>query len=380
MRADAPVGIVGGYGAVGRAAARLLKAWRVGPLRIGGRRVDLARRFVQDELGPIASPAAVDVEDPADLAEFCTGCRVVVNCTGPSYRLVDRVALAAFAAGADYVDPGGDAPVHRRLVGVDLASAGRTAVLTAGLMPGLTGLLPVWLSRQGFDRATRLTAYVGLVDHLTPAGAGDYLLSLGDGHGEAQAAWRNGARVSRALEPLTEVELPMFPGRVTAYPYLSAESERLARSLGLDEVRWYNVFDGGGQILAALSRLRGAMVGEGDLDVAAAKLVQAAELDLFGRTPYQLLVFQLDGEADHRPRIRTLVMRGNDTYGLTGAVTAIAVAAVLNGEVAPGLYFAADALDPGTVVERLRSVPAVRTLKIMEGPAEGDHEVEEGAV
>jgi hypothetical protein len=374
-----PIGVVGAYGAVGRAVTRQLHDWGAGPLRIGGRREQPAFELAAEVLGGAGETVAVDARDPASLAAFCDGCGVVVNCAGPSYQLLDVVARAALAAGADYVDPGGDLPVHERLAGADLAGRGRSAVLTAGLMPGLTGLLPEWLARTAFDEVRSLTAYVGLVDRLTPAGAGDYLLSLGGGHGVAQAAWRRGARVARALDPVPDAALPFFPGRVSAYPFLSTEAERLATSLTLEELSWYNVFDGGGRLLGALGRLTSAMVGEADLDAAGKELVQAAELDLFGREPYQLLLFQLDGVAGGEPRTRTLLLRGTDTYELTGFVAAVAAVAIRDGQVLPGLYYATEALDAADVVARLRRVPAVAAFEVLDGPIAGDDD-EEGAL
>jgi hypothetical protein len=377
---DPLIGVVGGYGAVGGAAAAMLAAEGVGRLRIGGRRREEAQRFVTTELAGTGEAIEVDVENPESLARFCAGCTVVVNAAGPSYRILDRVARAAFTAGADYVDPGGDDPVHQRLSAALAASPGRTAVLNAGVMPGLTAVLPRWLAGQGFERCDRLIAYVALIDHMTPAGAGDYLLSLGGGFGEAHAAWINGRRVSGALVPLSQIELPFFSGRITAFPFLSTETERLAREMGLVEIRWYNVFDEAAHVLAALGRLQGAMTGEGDLAAAAAVLTQAAELDLFGRVPYQLLVFQLEGQAAGRRVSRAAVLRAANTYRLTGAVTARAVLAILRGHIRPGVHFAAAALDPDMLVGQLRRHPAVSMLDLIDGLPELADTMEEGAV
>jgi hypothetical protein len=276
------------------------------------------------------------------------------------------------------VDPGGDEPVHRRLAPRDLAREGFAAVLNAGLMPGLTGLLPVWLARD-FDKVSGLVVHVGLVDRLTPAGAGDYLLSLGGGHGEARAAWRHGRRVLRALETLADVELPFFPGRVAAYPYLSVEAERMAAGLALCDLTWYNIFDGGGHMSAALGRLQGAMAGIGNLDAASAELSRAAALDLFGRDPYQRLVFRLDGHRDGEPRSRTLVLRGTDTYGLTGGMTAMVTRAVLAGTIPAGLAYPVDVLAPDVVVAGLPQLPGFAGMEILDGVPERP-EFEEGEV
>ncbi|MEU5695816.1 saccharopine dehydrogenase NADP-binding domain-containing protein [Actinosynnema sp. NPDC020468] len=357
------IGVLGASGGVGRAATRVLAGWNVGPLRLGGRVPPTA---LAAELG--AEAVQVDLTDPVALHDFCAGCAVVLNCAGPSYRHLDTVARAALAAGAHYVDPGGDEPVHRALAGVEPT---RAVVLDAGLVPGLTAVLPRWLAADLVEPVA-LTAHVGLVDRLTPAGAGDYLLSLGGGHGEARAAWRDGRRVSGALSPSDDVDLPFFPGRVTTYPYLSREAERTAAALRLAEADWYTVFDGAGHLSAALGRLQAAMTGAADLDAAAAELIGAADLDLFGRNPYQRLVFRLTG----RDVERTLVLRGTDTYGLTGGIAAYATREVLAGRVPPGVAYPVDVLDHADLVAALPSLPGFAGVDVLDGvPA-----FEEGAV
>lgn len=377
MTGEPVVALLGAYGAVGRVVARLLvQALPDAVIRVGGRDVGQARALVDDGLGRAGVAAQVDADDRASLAAFCAGARVVVNCAGPSYRILDRVALAAVAAGADYVDAGGDEPVYESLSARALGA--RRAVLNAGMMPGLTGLLPRWLAGPGFEPHGRLTGYVGTMDRLTPAGAAEYLLSLGNGHGMSQAAWRHGERAARALTPLTDVELPYFPGRVNAYPFLSTETERTARLLGLDELDWYTVYDGGTHMMNALSRLQGAMTGQSALAPAAAELTRAAALDMFGRDPYQLLVFELTGTVAGAQVARYAAVRGSDTYELTGLVAAMSTIAILTGQVPAGVHFATDVLDPDLVVDELRRLKAVTFVDHGDGPVPARAPDEEG--
>lgn len=369
---------MGGYGAVGRTTARLLRAWGC-RLRIGGRDRDAARRFADEALDGACEAMAVDIGDPGSMGRFCADCDVVVNCAGPSHVVLDRVAGVAFAAGAGYVDPGGDEPLHDLLAGAGLPPAGRTAVLSAGMMPGLTGLLPRWLAVGGPVRPTRLTAYVSSRDRFTPASAGDYLLSLDGTDGASRAAWRHREKVTGVLRPLIDVELPFFPGRVNAYPYFNAEAERLALALRLDTVDWYNIFDGGARMLAAVGRLQEAVANGANLLGAAADLCREAELELFGREPVQRFVFQLDGESDVGPVRRTAVLRARDTYELTGLVTALAVAAVTARDIGPGLHYAADVLAP-SVVDRLRRSPIVTSIELLDVPVDAEGSFEEGVL
>ncbi|OUC93412.1 saccharopine dehydrogenase NADP-binding domain-containing protein [Streptosporangium minutum] len=402
------IAVLGCYGAVGRSVVRRLREAGTGPLRLGGRDLDRVRALIgTGPGGPAGAEAAtgggvtgaaatgaggmeagagadeavaVDLRDAAALAAFCEGCHVVVNCAGPSSRILDTVARAALAAGAHYVDVAGDAAVRDRLTaaGLPAGSAGRVdaglvVVLSAGMMPGLSALLPRHLAGQGFDRVDRLTAHVGGVDRFTPAAALDYVASLSDGYATPLAAWRGHQVIPRASRPRRGVELPHFPGRVNAYPYLSAEAERLARSLGFAEVEWSSVFDGE-LTLAALARLHDL-----DADTAAGELVRTSRLEAFGRTPYFQMVFRMEGEAAGRPVTRTLVARAADSYELSAAVAVLAAGAVLRGLVRPGLHDAADVLDAGAVFQALLDDPAVTRLEVVDGVAPAA-EVEEGVL
>lgn len=375
MSAAPQVGILGAYGAVGRAAVSMLAGVPSLNLRLAGRDGQRARQLAA-ALPMRAEAGAVDVYDEDSLCRFCKGCQVVLNCAGPSYEILERVALAAFRAGADYVDPGGDEPLYTRLTGSALIGE-RTALVTAGMMPGLSGLLPRWLALK-VPRPQKLHAYVGGRDRLSPATATDYLLSLGSDLGEPFAMWRDGQIVSRALEPLEDAQLPFFTGEVSAQPFLSHETARVARRLELREAHWYNVFEAK-RMLAVLSRLQPTMAHASvDLRAAAGELARAAELDLFGHTPYQQFVLELEGERDGGVHACTVVLRAKDAYQLTGTVAALAARAVLAGGLPRGAHFAAEALDPA-VVDGLRAAPAIVRFDVLQHAA-AELSGEEGAL
>src|SRR5205814_5469640 len=107
----------------------------------------------------------VDIADSARLRDFVAGCQLVLNCAGPG----KLVRAAAIAAGADYVDVMSGNPGRTTL------PEGRVAVLSAGLSPGLSGLLPGLLA-DGLDAVEDFeAAYCGL-GVFTESAAMDYLL------------------------------------------------------------------------------------------------------------------------------------------------------------------------------------------------------------
>ncbi|MFI6688545.1 saccharopine dehydrogenase NADP-binding domain-containing protein [Streptomyces sp. NPDC050485] len=366
------IGVLGGYGDVGACASRELVRLGLGPLRVGGRDLAAGRRFVAGLGTPEAVAQAVDFTDEASLQRFADGCRILVNCAGPSHAVADRAARAALRAGAHYVDAAGDDALFAALD--PDAWSERAAVLSAGLSPGLTGLLPRWAAARGFAEVHGMTCYFGLLDHFTEVAADDYLQGAADGVSEPLAAWRDGRRRPGALRRRTEDRVPCYPGAATLLPQLPTEGERLARALGITRGDWYTVV-AGEHVRAAFDRVRAL-----DRRDAVAALRRGSLLDLAGREPYVVLLAQLDGLSQGRQVTATAVLRGRRNCELTGAVTATATLAVDRGEVPAGRHFAAGALDPVSAMDRLRAGGAVTELSVLDAAIEELGAVEEGVL
>ncbi|MFF0670645.1 saccharopine dehydrogenase NADP-binding domain-containing protein [Streptomyces tendae] len=378
------IGVLGASGAVGRAAVRELRALGHTGLRLGGRTASALCAVAEEDPTGHHETVWADATAPDGLRAFTEGCDIVLNCAGPTYRLRATVASAALAAGADCVDVAGDDPAAEDLLAAgDPARDGRTVVLSAGALPGLSGLLPRWLAGQGLDGVSALTAHCGGLETCSPTVAHDLMLSLTSGgadgaaYGEALAAVRGGRRVPRALRTAEDTEHHAFPGRVALQPYLSGESERLATVLGLDRLDWYNVHPGPA-VRALLNVLPGRLAAGDDPAELADRLFLAADLDLAGREPYYVMDFELSGTASGRPATAGLTLRAASSYRLTAAVGALAVDAVLRERVPMGVHFARDVLDPGTVVRHLRDRGAADLRPT--GAAAGADHVEEGVL
>ncbi|MGM0353113.1 saccharopine dehydrogenase NADP-binding domain-containing protein, partial [Streptomyces sp. ECR3] len=153
------IGVLGASGAVGRAAVHALRALGHTGLRLGGRTPSALCAVAQEEPGRYDETVWADADAPQGLRAFTEGCHTVLNCAGPTYRLRATVASAALAAGAHCVDVAGDDPAAEDLSkDGDPARDGRTVVLSAGALPGLSSLLPRWLAGQGLDTVSALTA------------------------------------------------------------------------------------------------------------------------------------------------------------------------------------------------------------------------------
>ena len=125
-------GVIGGYGATGSVVVSELRKRCGEEVLIGGR--------------DAAKGVRVDVLDAVSLDDFCRRCSIVINCAGPVKALRDRVAQSAFRNRCHYVDLAGLALVKEAMLphSPEMTGLGLSCVISAGWMPGITELLPVY--------------------------------------------------------------------------------------------------------------------------------------------------------------------------------------------------------------------------------------------
>jgi hypothetical protein len=200
----------------------------------------------------------------------------------------------------------------------------------------------------------------------------------GGAFGEPLAAWRGGLRRSRALRAVEDATAPFFPGPVALTPFLSTETERLARALRLDDVDWFNVYPGAA-VRAELQRMPG-YAHDPDTDRAdvGRRLDLAARLDLAGRSPYYLMVYAIRSGPGGAGATRTAVLRAPSSYRLTGLVGALTTRAVVDGGTPQGLHYACDVLDPAGVIDEVRRSGVLSAFSLLDD--EPGTEVEVGVL
>jgi saccharopine dehydrogenase-like NADP-dependent oxidoreductase len=158
-------GVVGGYGSTGSVVVSELWQSSSHEIVIGARHLAKAKAFASQFDGRVTA-SHLDVFDSSTLDRFCSAASVIVNCGGPVMLLQDRVAQAALRARCHYVDVAGLSFVKERLLphADEIASQGLSFVVSAGWLPGLTELLPVYAqahARARMDAIDSVSAYFG---------------------------------------------------------------------------------------------------------------------------------------------------------------------------------------------------------------------------
>jgi hypothetical protein len=165
MIQDVHVGVVGGYGATGKVVLSELWKSTGWQIKIGGRNLDQAKTFAAG-FDQRVTASHLDVLNDGSLDEFCRHCSMVVNCAGPVSALEDRIVQTAFRARCQYVDAAGLTLVKEPLIPLDreISGLGLSFVVSAGWLPGITELLPVYahaLALTRMEAIDSLTVYFG---------------------------------------------------------------------------------------------------------------------------------------------------------------------------------------------------------------------------
>lgn len=356
-------GIIGGYGETGSAVVSALLKSCDGEILIGGR--DLAKGTASAaRLGSRVSAAHLDVLDSRSLDDFCSQCSIIVNCAGPVMLLQDRVAQVAFRKRSHYVDVAGMTFVKGRMLphAREIADLGLSFVVSAGWMPGISELVPVYANAQArarMDTIESLTVYFGDSGEWSANALRDgvwYLRQVGlRSPGYFHRGEWGRAKMS-AVSRKVDLGDPVGLGRFSLFS--TPELDEIGRRLDDCDVFNYAYLSGFRTAVAAtLIALLPLPEGLG------VRLLR----NIFRRNRLPVdgfVVAQVLGRSQGRRFAWTaqIVYRERRDYWINGIVPAIAARMISEGKsVRPGVHFLVDAVDPITFMAELRKAGVEQT-------------------
>ncbi len=319
-----PIVLVGGSGAVGSRVAHSLAAAYRGRVRVAGRRRERARE-VASTAGNGAEALVVDVGDPRTWAAV-EGASLVLVCLDQETTSFARFCLSL---GVSYVDISAQGSFLKQVEELDAVARhyGASAVLSVGLVPGLSNLL-----------AAAVTERLPALDRVDIV----VQLGLGDAHGAAAIAWMldqldapfdvglPGARVpTRGFGESLEWREPRGGPR-RAYRFNFPDQHTLTTSLEIQVHSWFCLTS------RLTTRLVAALVRWGGASCVRAPgirgLVEAVLQRVHvGSDAWSIAVLGAGG--------RTLAsVRGRREGVGTAAVAAATCRRVLEGRVPPGVW------------------------------------------
>jgi saccharopine dehydrogenase (NAD+, L-lysine-forming) len=363
MSADFTFGIVGGYGASGAIVASELSKSCDGQILVGGRNLPAAKALADGMPGRV-SAAHLDILDVRSLEDFCGRCKVIVNCAGPVTLLQSRVAQAALVRGCHYIDAAGMSMVKERLDfhSHAIADLGLSFVISAGWMPGLSELLPIYAhakARTMMDSIESVTVYFGDAGEWSENALRDGVRYIRQ-KGLRPAGYFHHSEWTRSTtaEAFRTVDLGEPIGSLRFAQFFTDEMSAAGRRLADCDVRSYSYLSGFWTIVA--SALIALLPLPERIGVALLRSVfRSNHLPVDG-----FVTAQVVGHSRGTPHTLSarIVFNNRSDYWIHGAVLATVARLVAEGRgVQAGVHFLADAVEPVAFMEELRSVGVEQT-------------------
>lgn len=220
------IGILGYSGMTGTCLLKLLGSTY--KLRLGSRNSSTSR------VGENLEYRRTDIYNPKELEVFMDGLDVVINCAGPSYRIRERVALAAAKYKVAYIDAFGGEPVQKAVCNLE-----GKFVIGAGSFPGLSGLLPLWLAKQHqLEQVDSFSMISMNHENSSFCAAADLILTSMEQFGKSGYYYRDGE-----LTPVEHIKGEWMGFDDSSYynEYINTETIQVAKQLKSKEAHWINV-------------------------------------------------------------------------------------------------------------------------------------------
>jgi saccharopine dehydrogenase-like NADP-dependent oxidoreductase len=364
---DKPVvGLIGGYGSVGSVIAKQLSEQGSVKLIIAGRNKDkidaLVSTFHQSIEGRV-----VNIDDSKALSFFCRDCDIVVNCTGPSTLVKDKVISQAASAGCHYVDPGIWHDAHGKYDKI-MKEKHRIGLLFCGFIPGLTGILPRFLYKQSksfFDVYEGMEIYCGDRSSWSEHACMDILHYFI--RGVPTGSYKNGRFNEKpfifSFLNARKHKYPYGLGKFLVSPMYSNELDRLAAEMHIPSLSFYvGIF--GWVALMKLLFIRILPIRD-QTAIGILRKVLQREQKIHGSGG--VIECKILGRKNNKTKICSVSLHDNDTVTLTGICTALAVDFLIKKQIREsGVNLLCNCIDPVLFIERLVKYGLNLDLNVLE--------------
>ncbi|TPG68182.1 NAD-dependent epimerase/dehydratase family protein [Brevibacillus laterosporus] len=237
------IGILGATGAVGREAVQTILAFTNHHVVLGGRNPETLCKLFRG-MEARADCLEVDVYNEAQLHRFCGSCDIVINCAGPSKKIVDTVASACIEYAVHYVDVSGDEHLYRQLLKrkLEIEEKGLLFIISAGVYPGLSEVFPAYTAENDLDEIDLLELFFAGQGDFSLNAAYDIVCSIEEDTGLGMTYCRQGEAKKIDGPFHRNYALPLPAGKRDTYPILTQEFSQMAKQKKIRSAYFYNSF------------------------------------------------------------------------------------------------------------------------------------------
>lgn len=221
------IGVIGGYGNIGKEIISLLMDRGHGNVTIGSRKQQLDHQAVSQ-----LPWAYVDLSDRSSICDFMQKHTIIINAAGPStvYSLI--VAECAAETGAHLIDCG----YHRDISTLSITHQSQCILYNIGAIPGLSELLPL-IFRKDFKTIDNFVHLYSITGKFSKTAAVDFIEGLFSDKGS------NHQMMPENTITLNDI-LSFYPKAERIIRYNNFDTDQVQQMMNCSEAEWYNIICG----------------------------------------------------------------------------------------------------------------------------------------
>lgn len=178
----------------------------------------------------------IDFNNEKSVDQFCRKCDIVVNCAGPTYIIQDKIAKFAHKNKAIYIDAFGGNVLEDKLKRLNEEGV---YIISAGCLPGLSGVLVKELSKEDADNDTTISIYTGGLESGGKNACADIILSSVLGYGMPNQIIKNSNIYKSNNQYNNFVDIDGFKESVYIQEFLTAEMIKEVELYGIKNLISY---------------------------------------------------------------------------------------------------------------------------------------------
>lgn len=310
----------------------------------------------------------IDIGEKKSIEKFCTGCDLIINCAGPSFLIKDAIVQCAADKKIPYIDAFGANLLEERIKRTEIDKK-TVSVISAGVFPGLSGILLKWLSEK-YDELQIVAGYAGGQEHCSWSATMDLLLSTKYDFGISNAEYCEGKVIRNSNGNNISTELPGISQKVYLQKFLSSETIRIAKQIKAQSVTWYTVLSNK-DIFAKLAEAYSGIIHEQDMDKIsniASELSGISSMFADGGKRWYSIIIETSGIIAGEFLKKRLVVQSRNSSMISGMVIGKSAEKILKNNYKPGIYWADEILEGDEILEELHKHGIIENYQLVDIP------------
>jgi saccharopine dehydrogenase-like NADP-dependent oxidoreductase len=345
------ISIIGGCGAAGEIVTRLLASNIENEIIIADINFEKAKNLA-NQLRKNIKPMLVDVFNEVQLRDICQMSNIVVNCAGPTVKILDTVGKIAYQENCDYIEIGGYDYLNDNMLNKISEYSDQSYIISAGWFSGIADYLVYYSNMRAdeiFDKKDNLTFFAGDRGWWSDNGLLDTISFAKERATKSMCIFKAG-KIKKSIKPTKIFNLPFGINKQRGFLNMTPDLEKFAsKHSEYDRIKSFLILFGWKTYFAIMKIAIFLRSEEKCIQV----LRQAYNREVETKGKLGISIVEITGLKDDKKMVLWTGVKSKDGYFMTGAGCAATVILMINNKVKKGFGFMSESVNVSQYAEIL---------------------------